>query len=168
MTAGIQSPAQPTQMGDQPGQARQAAQRATARNSTRIIAPVLGAVDLPPTEELAFIGGIGLLAVVGVLMKTGKPNAAFSRIVSTMPAKEGPAVKADARINPNALLPAKRGYYRYSGSLTTPPCAETVEWLLLTDPIQVAEADVASFAKLYPMNARPVQKDNRRYVLQSS
>ena len=41
-------------------------------------------------------------------------------------------------------------------------------WLLLTDPIQVAEADVASFAKLYPMNARPVQKDNRRYVLQSS
>jgi carbonic anhydrase len=110
----------------------------------------------------------GGLAVVGVLMKTGKPNAAFSRIVSTMPAKEGPAVKADARINPNALLPAKRGYYRYSGSLTTPPCAETVEWLLLTDPIQVAEADVASFAKLYPMNARPVQKDNRRYVLQSS
>src|SRR5664279_1435486 len=33
MTAGIQTPAQPTQMGDQPGQARQAAQRATAHNS---------------------------------------------------------------------------------------------------------------------------------------
>ena len=60
------------------------------------------------------------------------------------------------------------GYYRYPGSLTTPPCSEIVEWLLLTDPIEVAEADVASFAKLYPMNARPVQKDNRRYVLQSS
>lgn len=110
----------------------------------------------------------GALAVVGVLMTTGKPNAAFSRIVSTMPAQEGPAVKADARINPNALLPARLGYYRYPGSLTTPPCAEIVEWLLLTNPIQVAEADVASFAKLYPMNARPAQKDNRRYVLQSN
>ena len=110
----------------------------------------------------------GALAVVGVLMTTGKPNAAFSRIVSTMPAQEGPAVKADARIDPNALLPARRGYYRYPGSLTTPPCAEIVEWLLLTNPIQVAEANVASFAKLYPMNARPAQKDNRRYVLQSS
>ena len=54
------------------------------------------------------------------------------------------------------------------GSLTTPPCAEIVEWLVLTDPIAVAEADVATFAKLYPLNARPVQKDNRRYVLQSS
>ena len=71
-------------------------------------------------------------------------------------------------INPNTLLPARRGYYRYPGSLTTPPCSETVEWLLLTDPVQVADADVASFAKLYPLNARPVQKDNRRYVLQSN
>jgi carbonic anhydrase len=110
----------------------------------------------------------GALAVVGVLMATGKPNAGFSKITATMPAKEGPAVKADSTINPNALLPAKRDYYRYPGSLTTPPCAEIVEWLLLTDPIQVAEADVSSFAKLYPLNARPAQKDNRRYVLQSS
>ena len=109
----------------------------------------------------------GALAVVGVLMTTGKPNAAFSQIVSTMPATEGPAVKADARINPNSLLPVKRGYYRYPGSLTTPPCAEIVEWLLLTDPIPVAAADIASFAKLYPLNARPAQKDNRRYVLRS-
>ncbi len=43
-----------------------------------------------------------------------------------------------------------------------------VEWLLLTDPIQVASADIAAFARLYPMNARPVQKDNRRYVLRST
>lgn len=109
----------------------------------------------------------GALAVVGVLMTPGKPNAAFSKIIATMPAAEGPAVKADAAIDPNVLLPAQRGYYRYPGSLTTPPCAEIVEWLLLKTPISVADADVASFAKLYPMNARPAQKDNRRYVLQS-
>lgn len=110
----------------------------------------------------------GGLAVVGVLMTEGKPNAAFSQIVKTMPATEGPAVKADPAINPSALLPQKLGYYRYSGSLTTPPCSELVEWLVLTDPIQVAATDVAAFAKLYPLNARPVQKDNRRFVLRSS
>jgi carbonic anhydrase len=109
----------------------------------------------------------GGLAVIGVLMTEGRPNQAFSRIVKTMPAAEGPAVKADTGINPKALLPRRLGYYRYSGSLTTPPCSEVVEWLLLTDPIQVSAADVAAFAKLYPMNARPVQKDNRRYVLRS-
>ena len=66
----------------------------------------------------------GGLAVVGVMFSEGKPNATFSKIVATMPAKEGPAVKAVAAINPNGLLPAKLGYYRYPGSLTTPPCSE--------------------------------------------
>jgi carbonic anhydrase len=101
-------------------------------------------------------------------MAEGKANATFGKIVATMPGKEGPAVKVDTAIDPNGLLPAKLGHYRYPGSLTTPPCSEVVEWLVLTDPIGVAASDVASFAKLYPMNARLAQKSNRRYVLQSS
>ena len=110
----------------------------------------------------------GALAVVGVLLATGMPNAAFSKIVATMPAAEGARRARRRRDRRQHLLPSKLGYYRYPGSLTTPPCSEIVEWLLLTDPIEVAEADVAGFAKLYPMNARPARKDNRRYVLQSS
>lgn len=109
----------------------------------------------------------GNLAVIGVLMAAGKSNAVFHTIVSTMPMKPGPAVKADAAIDPNGLLPAARSYYRYPGSLTTPPCNEIVDWLLLTTPIDVAEADVAAFATLYKMNARPAQKPNRRFVLRS-
>ena len=70
-------------------------------------------------------------------------------------------------VNSDIMLPTRLSYFRYPGSLTTPPCSEVVEWLLLATPIQVAAADVAAFAKLYPMNARPVQKDNRRYVLRS-
>ena len=109
----------------------------------------------------------GRLAVVGVLMSAGKENPAFNKVVATMPDKERPAVKADPAIDPNGFLPDDLDYYRYNGSLTTPPCAETAAWLLLTDPIEVSEADVARFAKLYAMNARPVQKDNRRFVLKS-
>jgi carbonic anhydrase len=66
------------------------------------------------------------------------------------------------------LLPAKHDYFHYEGSLTTPPCDESVEWSLLRTPLEVAEEDIAAFAKIYPMNARPVQSDNRRFVLQSS
>lgn len=109
----------------------------------------------------------GALAVVGVLMETGKVNPVFKKIVATMPKKAGEPVKAETGINPNGLLPAKRSYYRYAGSLTTPPCAETVQWLLMTTPVAVAESDVAEFAKLYALNARPVQKMNRRDILVS-
>ncbi len=56
----------------------------------------------------------GTLAVVGVLMTEGKANAAFSKIVATMPAHEGPAVKVEGAIDPNVLLPKDRAYYRHS------------------------------------------------------
>jgi carbonic anhydrase len=110
-------------------------------------------------------GGLG---VIGVLMAAGMSNPVFKKVVETMPASPGVPVAADPGIDPNALLPKRRSYYRYEGSLTTPPCSETVDWMLLTDPIQVAEAEIAAFAKLYAMNARPVQKANRRFVLRSA
>jgi len=110
----------------------------------------------------------GSLGVIGVWMVAGKSNPVFAKVVATMPPAEGPPVKADPGIDPNGLLPAKFGYYLYSGSLTTPPCSETVDWMLLTNPIEVAETDIAAFATLYPMNARPVQKLDRRFVLRSS
>lgn len=108
------------------------------------------------------------LAVVGVLMIAGKPNAVFKKIVSTMPTEEGPAVPADPAIDPSRLLPMQRAYYHYEGSLTTPPCSETVDWIVLAHPIEVDEADIAGFAKLYPANARPVQKLDRRFILSSA
>jgi len=128
---------------------------------------LIGGKSFPMEAHFVHRNAAGGLAVIGVLMTAGKSNSAFGKIVGTMPAHEGPAVKADAAIDSNKLLPARHGYYRYSGSLTTPPCSEVVEWLVLREPIQVAQADIDAFAKLYPMNARPPQKDNRRFVLSS-
>jgi carbonic anhydrase len=123
--------------------------------------------NFPMEAHFVHAHASGALAVVGALMVAGKPNPVFSKIVATMPTHEGETVKADPVINPNGLLPRRLTYYRYPGSLTTPPCSETVEWLLLTDPIQVSDVDIAGFAKLYAMNARPAQSTNRRDVLRS-
>ena len=107
------------------------------------------------------------LAVIGTLMVAGKPNAIFKKIVSTMPQEEGAPAGADPAIDPGGLLPPQRAYYRYEGSLTTPPCSETVDWIVLTHPMEVDEDDIGRFTKLYPMNARPVQNRDRRFILSS-
>ena len=39
--------------------------------------------------------------------------------------------------------------------------------MLAMQPVEVAAADIARFAALYPMNARPVRPDNRRFILSS-
>lgn len=100
------------------------------------------------------------IAVVGVLMTAGRANATFAQIVASMPQTKGSKVDA-VGIDPNGLLPAGRSYYRYAGSLTTPDCTEGVDWMLLTNSIEVAAADIQAFGRLYPMNARPARKDGR-------
>lgn len=52
---------------DAPTGGRMAAARATRRNSIGIELPGLGTVRLPPVNELAFLGGIGVLAVAGLV-----------------------------------------------------------------------------------------------------
>ena len=37
---------------------------------------------------------------------------------------------------------APGNYYRYSGSLTTPPCYESVIWTVFEDPILISSAQV--------------------------
>jgi carbonic anhydrase len=112
-------------------------------------------------------GGDGL-GVIGVFLDRGKSNPVFAKIAAGFPT----TAKGKARIidgaDPNGLLPKSLKYWKYEGSLTTPPCSEVVDWMIMTDPIQAAAADIDKFTALYPMNARPIQGSNRRFVLRSN
>ena len=90
----------------------------------------------------------GQLAVVGALMQAGGENVALREIWASMPKKAGPAkVSKQVLVNGRDLLPRDRSYYRYMGSLTTPPCSEGVNWFFLTQPITVSMEQVEQFAK---------------------
>jgi carbonic anhydrase len=108
-------------------------------------------------------GGLGVL---GVFLVPGTTNPAFASLAAGFPQAAGGEAPADG-IDPADLLPASLGYYAYEGSLTTPPCSEIVDWMVVKQPLEVAPADIDSFTALYPMNARPVLPANRRFILSS-
>jgi len=107
----------------------------------------------------------GKLAVVAVLLDGGGANAMIDTIWKHLPPeKEKPIVVAGASVDASALLPADHGYFTFEGSLTTPPCSEHVTWIVLKQPLRIADAEIEAFAKIYPMNARPVQPTNGREI----
>ncbi|KAB8031955.1 carbonic anhydrase [Fluviispira multicolorata] len=106
----------------------------------------------------------GNLAVVGVLMKKGNKNKAFEALFDNLPEKSDSETKVEAKFNGIDIFPQDTGYYNYSGSLTTPPCSEIVNWILLKKPIEVSPKQLERFSKIFHMNARPIQKLNDRKV----
>ena len=65
------------------------------------------------------------------------------------------------------LLPASREYYRFNGSLTTPPRSEGVLWLVMKQPVTIAKEQITQFKDVihHPSN-RPVQPVNVRPILE--
>ena len=110
----------------------------------------------------------GRLAVVAVLLNRGNANPVIETLWTHLPAeKEKPETFANVSIDAKGLLPASLGYYTFAGSLTTPPCTEGVTWYVLKTPVEVSSEQITAFAKLYPMNARPVQPLNGRKILET-
>lgn len=109
----------------------------------------------------------GALAVLGVMIVPGAENTALAPIWAAMPQKEG-AADQNMTLDLARLLPAGHDYFRYEGSLTTPPCSEVVHWVVLKQPITLSQAQIDRFAALFPDNARPLQPLNRRFVLETA
>ncbi|MEE2522082.1 carbonic anhydrase family protein [Pseudarthrobacter sp. J75] len=114
----------------------------------------------------------GELAVIGVLAAAGGAgaaagNAIWEPFVSGLPAAaaaSGEKVPAGAVVDFPALLPSELDHFRYSGSLTTPPCTEKVRWLLLQQPIELGADQLASLKAAHSGNNRPVQPLHNREV----
>ncbi|UCH49897.1 MAG: carbonic anhydrase family protein [Betaproteobacteria bacterium] len=110
----------------------------------------------------------GRLAVVAVLFEIGEENTFIKSLWPYLPLeKEREVVMNHVKIPFDSLLPAERGYYAFMGSLNTPPCTEGVLWLVMKTPVSISPTQVGVFGRLYPMNARPVQATNSRFIKES-
>jgi carbonic anhydrase len=108
----------------------------------------------------------GNLAVVAVMFQEGAANPLLAKLWDKMPSKAGDKSALPSGLSVTQLLPPVRDYYRFDGSLTTPPCSEGVFWLVIKKPATASKAQIEQFAKVlgHPNN-RPVQPVNARTVL---
>jgi carbonic anhydrase len=110
----------------------------------------------------------GNLAVIGVLLTRGKENPTLRKVLDHVSGNINEVKLAQGvTINAADLLPAKRQVFHYSGSLTTPPCSENVNWFVMKSPVEVSDAQVKQFANLIGENARPLQPLHWRLMLTS-
>ncbi|HEY0561718.1 MAG TPA: carbonic anhydrase family protein, partial [Methylophilus sp.] len=109
----------------------------------------------------------GNLAIIAVLFKEGEANPALNQLWAQLPDEIGKPVLLKTRITPNNLMPTKQQYYRYSGSLETPPCTEGVRWILMKTPVEASKDQLKMFETAMQLpNNRPIQALNGRMVVE--
>ena len=110
----------------------------------------------------------GKLAMVAVLLESGSAQPVVQSVWNNLPLEKGDEVAAKGSIDPSGLLPEDRRYYTYMGSLSSPPCSEGVLWMVMKTPVHISPEQLQIFARLYPMNARPVQALHGRLIKESN
>jgi carbonic anhydrase len=107
------------------------------------------------------------VAVVGVLVHADDKAVLDFPLYNALPTQTNEIVELDAMRNPSDYLPRSRDYFRYSGSFTTPPCTEQVQWIVMKQSIGAPRKLIDRFAAILKSNNRPTQMLNDRVVERS-
>ena len=108
----------------------------------------------------------GSLAMVTVRLReeAGSPNAVLAMLWPHLPKKTGTSEKVTEMVNAAGFLPADRGYWTYTGSLTTPPCTEGVRWFVFEQELSLSRDQLRAFAAIFRMNTRGLQDAHGRRI----
>ena len=117
--------------------------------------------------EIHFVhkSAAGELAVFGLLAAEGKHNVMLEPIIAALP--DGPddvRHLEDLDLDMSQLRPLPQRYYRYEGSLTTPPCSEGVQWLVMVDKREISAEQMTAIVSRLHHNNRPVQPLGDRII----
>ena len=106
----------------------------------------------------------GHVLVIAVMMKTDASNQVLGKLWDWLPQQMGKEISLPLELSIADILPTNTHHYSYSGSLTTPPCTEGVQWIILKEPMHIAEEDVKRFVQIIGYNARPIQPLRNRQI----
>lgn len=118
----------------------------------------VGGRSYPLEMHLVHKNDAGKLAVIGLLFENGPDNPILQSIWQSVPQAVNQVNSvAGVSLDISSMLSLDRGYVRYSGSLTMPPCTEGVSWFVLNQTHYVSEAQTQAFRETIGLNNRPVQ-----------
>lgn len=108
----------------------------------------------------------GALAVLALMFQEGQANPQLSQAWQQMPTAIDQMAILNKPIDIKVLLPKQFNFYRFSGSLTTPPCSEGVSWMVLEQPVSASAEQINQFRSVvHHTNNRPVQPLNGRVII---
>lgn len=90
------------------------------------------------------------LTVLGIFLKAGKEHSELKKISKLLPfiKFKGQSITVLDTFQPDLFLPSDGSYWTYPGSLTTPPCYESVNWVVFHQPIEVSEEQLNAFRNM--------------------
>ncbi len=106
----------------------------------------------------------GNVAVVAVFIEEGDDNAAYDVVWDYLPNDANRERKQSTTVDAGALLPQRRQHFSYTGSFTTPPCTEDVQWIVMKNAVALSKEQIARFRAIIDHNNRPVQPLNGRTI----
>ncbi|TCK57532.1 carbonic anhydrase [Flavobacterium sp. 90] len=126
-------------------------------------------VRYPLVIHMVHMNKDGKYAVVAIMAQEDQEiNEAFEFLDKFLPLKVNESIKVNEDFNINKVLPENQTYYTYTGSLTTPPCTEGVQWYILKNPVGVSSKIIEDLRKIMPINNfRNVQPLNGRIIKES-
>ncbi len=122
--------------------------------------------SFPLEAHFVHMDANGEIAVVAVMFETGKSNPELEKIWQHIPSQTGQTAALRENVDLSGLLPKNLTHYRFSGSLTTPPCTEGVRWLVVKQPMTVTVQQLNAFTSvMHHANNRPQQKLDGRVIV---